>query len=520
MNRTRTTLLSRMVLRLLSLGLILMILPGAVAQEYARNLRPEGTFFVKPRVGFSSYFGDNEKSPLNFNGDAFDVGTPWNLGLELGYQLSVPFSIGLSVSIGEYPVITQFPARVSDVVGVSEDETIRNSIQAVGRYTFAKSATRVAPYLNFGLSYSFGNVNQDQPPSYSMEESAGAFGPLFGAGLDIALNPRTSFFTELNAGFHLDDEALDGTSEYGYGGADALVALGVGFKINFAKATTPPEVGALTCPAEMVVTGTPSDFSAVTNAEVATQPLELRWEFGDGATATGASGTHTYTEGGTYEVMFFATNEAGAATGGCRVTVMSPAEIIALSASKESVSICDADQSVTFTVNTSGSEPVRYMWDFGDGQSSTAASPSHTYDQAGSYTVTLTLTNDAGSDSRTAVVNVTEEGCFDCDISEMNTVFFDRNSSTLTDIGRSELRENLEILQNCDLNVRIEGYASRDERNAQRLSEDRALAVRQYYIDNGIDASRLSDMGMGAGGQTTKKGAAAQFRRVDTIPAN
>ena len=117
-------------------------------------------------------------------------------------------------------------------------------------------------------------------------------------------------------------------------------------------------------------------------------------------------------------------------------------------------------------------------------------------------------------------MNVTEEGCFDCDISEMNTVFFDRNSSTLTDIGRSELRENLEILQNCDLNVRIEGYASRDERNAQRLSEDRALAVRQYYIDNGIDASRLSDMGMGAGGQTTKKGAAAQFRRVDTIPAN
>ncbi|MCY3595014.1 MAG: OmpA family protein [Bacteroidota bacterium] len=102
----------------------------------------------------------------------------------------------------------------------------------------------------------------------------------------------------------------------------------------------------------------------------------------------------------------------------------------------------------------------------------------------------------------------------------MNTVFFDRNSSVLTDAGRTQLMENLEILQNCELNVRIEGYASRDERNAQQLSEDRAAAVRQYYVDNGIDESRMSDMGMGAAGQTTKKGAAGQFRRVDTIPVN
>ncbi len=254
--------------------------------------------------------------------------------------------------------------------------------------------------------------------------------------------------------------------------------------------------------------------------EVATQPIELRWEFGDGGTAMGDSGIHTYTEAGTYEVMFFATNEGGTATGTCNVTVLAPAEILALTTDKENVSICDEDPSVTFTANTGGSDPFSYQWDFGDGQSSTEASPSHTYAQMGTYTVTLTLTNDAGSDRRTTTVNVTEEGCFDCDISEMNTVFFDRNSSVLTDAGRTQLMENLEILQNCELNVRIEGYASRDERNATQLSEDRAAAVRQYYIDSGIDESRMSDMGMGAGGQTTKKGAAAQFRRVDTIPAN
>ncbi len=505
--------------KLLSIGLLLAIVPSSIAQDYMKNLRPDGSLFVKPRIGFSSYLGDNEQSPFNFNGDAFDVGTPWNIGIELGYQLSVPFSVSLAYVIGEYPVITQFPARVADVEGVKNDDAMRSSIQAIGRYTFAESTTRTAPYLNFGLSYSFGNVTQEQAP-YTTEESGSAFGPLLGAGLDIALNPRTSFFVELNSGIHFGDEELDGTSEHGYGGIDVLTALGVGLKINFSAAVTPPEVGALTCPTALVITETAADFSAVTNVEIATQPTELRWEFGDGGTATGDSGTHSYTEAGTYEVIFMATNEAGTATGSCDVTVIAPAEILALTTSKESVSICDDDPGVTFTANTGGSEPFTYQWDFGDGQSSTEASPSHTYTQAGTYTVTLTLINNAGTDQRTATVNVTEEGCFDCDISEMNTVFFDRNSSVLTDAGRTQLMENLEILQNCELNVRIEGYASRDERNAQQLSEDRAAAVRQYYVDSGIDESRMTDMGMGAGGQTTKKGAAAQFRRVDTIPAN
>jgi len=510
--------------RLLSLAFIhslclFLILPSASAQNYTKNLRPDGNLFVKPRIGFSSYFGDNEKSPFNFNGDAFESGTPWNIGIEFGYQFSVPFSVSLVFTSGEYPVITQFPSRVNDSESVKNDDALRTSIQALGRYTFAKRSTRTAFYLNFGLTYSFGNVVQESPP-YTNEESGSAFGPLLGLGVDVALNTRTSFFVEFNSGFHLDDEALDGTSQHGYGGVDLLNALGAGLKINFAKAVTPPEVGNLICPSGLILTGSSVEFSAISNANVATQPIELRWEFGDGATATGESATHTFTDGGSYDVMFFATNEVGTAIGSCLVSVTAPAEILALTTNKERVSVCDDDPSITFTANASGSEVLSYSWDFGDGQMSTQSTPSHVYTQSGSYTVTLNLLNDGGSDSRTVTVNVTEENCFDCDISEMNTAFFDRNSSTLTETGRTQLMENLQILQNCDLNVRIEGYASRDERNAQQLSEDRATAVKQFYVDNGIDEARMSDMGMGASGQTTKKGAAALFRRVDTIPAN
>ena len=48
-----------------------------------------------------------------------------------------------------------------------------------------------------------------------------------------------------------------------------------------------------------------------------------------------------------------------------------------------------------------------YAWTFGDGSTSTAENPSHTYDAAGSYTVTLKVTDDAGADSATSSTTAT-----------------------------------------------------------------------------------------------------------------
>ncbi|PJA73548.1 hypothetical protein CO151_13035 [bacterium CG_4_9_14_3_um_filter_65_15] len=66
---------------------------------------------------------------------------------------------------------------------------------------------------------------------------------------------------------------------------------------------------------------------------------------------------------------------------------------------------------VQFTDQSAGA-PTSWSWTFGDGGTSTAQSPSHTYNAAGSYTVNLVVANEYGSDTltRTAYINVTEPG--------------------------------------------------------------------------------------------------------------
>lgn len=507
---------------LLVLAFVCGTLLSTASTAQAQDLRPAETFFIKPRVGVSSYLGDNEKSPSNLNFDMYKIDgkLPFNIAIELGYQFSVPFSLSLAYQLGNYPIITQFGEEEGSEGGIDNDPTTRSTIQLFGRYTFASAGTRLAPYLDFGLGYSFGDVAQQQNGQRTGQEQAGsAFGLVGGLGLDIALNDRTSFFLESVSTLHFGDAELDANDENGFGSTDLLTGIGFGLKINFKRAFTPVEVFSATCPSQRLRVGQTGSFTASVNEAAASQPLSYGWDFGDGSTASGLRVSHSYGASGTYTVTFTATNSGSTDTATCTVSVLAPAEIVTITANKTTVSLCEADPSVGFSANVRGDAPLTYRWDFGDGTTSGEVSPSHTYASLGTYTVSLTLTNAGGTDTRTLTVQVSEAGCFNCEISQMNSVYFDRNASVLTEQARVQLLENVEIFRNCpNLTGRLEGYASRDERNVQRLSEDRARAVEEYYVQQGIASSRLTSVGLGATGQTTKKGGADQFRRVDTIP--
>ena len=67
----------------------------------------------------------------------------------------------------------------------------------------------------------------------------------------------------------------------------------------------------------------------------------------------------------------------------------------------------DAPLAVAFTDASTGADS--WAWTFGDGATSTGQNPVHTYTAPGTYTVNLTVTNAAGSDSATKIVTVTEK---------------------------------------------------------------------------------------------------------------
>lgn len=68
----------------------------------------------------------------------------------------------------------------------------------------------------------------------------------------------------------------------------------------------------------------------------------------------------------------------------------------------------NAPLEVTFTDRSTG-YPNSWNWVFGDGGYSTYRNPEHTYNKAGTYTVNLTVSNEDGFSSKTAVINILEK---------------------------------------------------------------------------------------------------------------
>src|SRR5690606_3210126 len=71
---------------------------------------------------------------------------------------------------------------------------------------------------------------------------------------------------------------------------------------------------------------------------------------------------------------------------------------------------------INFQNNSTGA--TEYLWDFGDGNDSDEENPSHTYDETGEYTVTLTAMNDCGSETIEYVINIADvpQAAFTADV--------------------------------------------------------------------------------------------------------
>ncbi len=121
---------------------------------------------------------------------------------------------------------------------------------------------------------------------------------------------------------------------------------------------------------------------------LSTHADSIRWNFGDLSTSTTLNPTHTYNNQGTYTVYQIAYG-----AGGCNdtmyynsVTVMSAPVTTSSFTPINNMQACD---SLTVTFNNGSTNAINYLWNFGDGNTSTQINPTHTYTTSGTYTVKL-----------------------------------------------------------------------------------------------------------------------------------
>ena len=143
--------------------------------------------------------------------------------------------------------------------------------------------------------------------------------------------------------------------------------------------------------------GAPLDFSA--GVEIGAVD-SYHWDFGDGTTATTATGaaTHTFGSADTFTVTATATMKTSGALSSASTSVdVSDVAITGLVASNNGPTADGARTRLSAQIDTGTN--VTYTWDFGDGTNGVGKSVRHRYSASGNYLATVTATNTINSPS-------------------------------------------------------------------------------------------------------------------------
>ncbi|ABV89459.1 immune inhibitor A domain-containing protein [Shewanella pealeana] len=266
-------------------------------------------------------------------------------------------------------------------------------------------------------------------PGYSLISVVDADQNLIGSN-DSSVQVRDAAFSLFNQSSYFNDDHLSGAKLFDDANdysaplqpesGTVLPELGLTMEVmaqssNSSNATvqlrytsqTPPDSQELNTSISYSLQGREASFSA--NASGGDGHYTYTWDFGiTGATSTEASPRYTYATDGNYLVSLTVTDGNGASFINHLNVVVGSAIEVDFTHSISNLQVSFSDQS------TGGNGELSYQWEFGDGNTSSAASPSYTYGTAGSYTVMLTVTDSMGQTAKkSATITVTAAAVVD-----------------------------------------------------------------------------------------------------------
>ncbi len=171
-----------------------------------------------------------------------------------------------------------------------------------------------------------------------------------------------------------------------------------------------------------------------TDATLGAAMTNWTWDFGDGtATVSTQNPTHIYATGGNYNVTLIAGNASG-----CTDTIIKPIVVNTVPTPLFTANASCQGTITSFTDQSADAVAINnWFYNFGDGNNSTSQNPNYIYAAAGTYNVSLTVTNVNGCDTTVTIpvtVNVFPTASYSVDTVciGMATTFTDHSTGTPT----------------------------------------------------------------------------------------
>ncbi len=330
---------------------------------------------------------------------------------------------------GSGPAITDYQWNFGDGTPVEDagaGTAVQHTYESRGVYTVTLTVTNGA-----ASDSTTQTVTVDDPPTAAFTPSASVAAPGAPVSFDASASGPgdpggtiTDYSWNFGDGTPVDDAGGSADASHAFASPGVYTValtttddLGVSATSTQQVTVDAPVAAFTTSPATVVAPGTAVSFDATGSTDPRGTITDYSWNFGDG-TPVDDAGTSTsiqraYASRGTYTVTLTVTNNYGQTNTSTHTLIVDDPPTAAFT---PSATVAAPGATVNFnasasTPGASGGTINDYSWNFGDGtpvdDTSGTAAASHAYATPGTYTVTLTTTDDLGAtDTATQQITV------------------------------------------------------------------------------------------------------------------